>query len=107
MIRENNGAAQRVEPDAMAFPHRDVPYSIVPLAMWPAGFDPAPHVAWVDEVVAAVRPLTTGIYVNGAYQSDDRCLVYGDNYGRLVMLKNRYDPENLFHGNYNIAPTVG
>ena len=48
-----------------------------------------------------------GIYVNGSYQSDDRCLVYGDNYGRLVMLKNRYDPENLFHGNYNIAPTVG
>lgn len=107
MVREINGAARRVAPDAMAYPHRDLPYSIVPLAMWPPQADPAPHVAWVEEVVEAIRPITGGMYVNGSYPVDDPRLVFGDNYDRLVALKNRFDPENLFHGNYNIPPTVG
>lgn len=107
MIREMNGAAQRVAPDAMAFPHRAAPYSVVPLAMWPVGVERAPHIGWVDSVIEAIRPNTTGIYVNGSYPSDDPFLVYGRNFTRLVELKNRYDPENLFHGNYNIVPTIG
>jgi FAD/FMN-containing dehydrogenase len=31
---------------------------------------------------------------------------YRDNYERLVAIKNRYDPTNLFHVNQNIKPTV-
>jgi hypothetical protein len=30
---------------------------------------------------------------------------YGENYGRLVTLKNRCDPTNLFRLNQNIEPT--
>jgi FAD/FMN-containing dehydrogenase len=107
VIRGINGKAARVAPDATAFPHRRHPYSILPLAMWPPDADATPFVTWVEEVVAALRPITTGIYVNGSVQSDDPHLVYGSNYERLVALKNRYDPENLFHGNYNIVPTIG
>ncbi len=32
---------------------------------------------------------------------------YGSSYERLVELKNRYDPGNLFRMNQNIRPTVG
>jgi FAD/FMN-containing dehydrogenase len=31
---------------------------------------------------------------------------YGVNYDRLVQLKNRYDPTNLFQVNQNVAPTA-
>jgi hypothetical protein len=31
---------------------------------------------------------------------------YGANYGRLVALRNRYDPTNFFRLNQNIKPTV-
>jgi FAD/FMN-containing dehydrogenase len=30
---------------------------------------------------------------------------YGPNYDRLVALKNKYDPTNLFRMNHNIKPT--
>jgi len=29
---------------------------------------------------------------------------YGENYQRLLELKRRYDPENVFHHNHNIDP---
>ena len=31
---------------------------------------------------------------------------YGENYERLVALKNKYDPTNFFRLNQNIKPTV-
>lgn len=107
VVKQINGAATRVAGDATAFPHRAVPYSVLPLAAWPGGFDPQPHLDWVDAVLATLQPDIAGMYVNGSHPSDDPRLVYGDNYDRLVRVKNRYDPENLFHGNYNIVPTIG
>jgi FAD/FMN-containing dehydrogenase len=54
---------------------------------------------------------TGGVYVNdvGSEADDGATLIrsaYGVNYQRLVTLKNKYDPQNLFRHNQNIKPTV-
>ena len=106
IVKQLNGAARRVSPTSMAFPHRNLPYSIVPIAHWAPDTDGAAHAAWVQEVVDAVHPLVGGFYVNGALENPAQ-LAFGVNYDRLVELKNRYDPTNMFHGNINIEPTIG
>jgi hypothetical protein len=65
-------------------------------------------ICWVRGCHAALAGHATGgMYLNfiperqGAERS-----AYGANYERLVSLKNRYDPTNLFHMNHNIRPTV-
>ncbi len=47
-----------------------------------------------------------GVYVNLlAEDEQDRIkAAYGSNYDRLVELKQKWDPTNLFRGNQNIPP---
>ncbi len=58
----------------------------------------------------ALRPMTLddGVYVNGMTDFDAlRPLqaAYGpEKYARLVDIKTKYDPHNVFHHNANIAP---
>jgi FAD/FMN-containing dehydrogenase len=49
---------------------------------------------------------TGGVYVNllGSDEADRVPAAYGVNYERLVRLKAKYDPENLFRVNHNIPP---
>ena len=55
-----------------------------------------------------MEPLTHGFYVNSRSEDDLKAFRenYGDNYPRLVKLKNRYDPTNLFRLNANVVPTA-
>jgi hypothetical protein len=56
----------------------------------------------------AMRPfMVPGAYVNyPEAEADPRsCAAYGDNYDRLVTLKNKYDPDNLFRIKPNIRPS--
>ncbi len=103
IIKQLNGVAGRIAPEATAFPHRDLPYSVIPLAMWPPHVDGSPLVAWVEEVEQALAPITGGVYASGAngHPSD---LIYGINYGRLSRIKAAYDPDNLFRSNENVRP---
>ena len=65
--------------------------------------------AWVRDTFAALEPYTAPkVYVN--YLADDDnarvAAAYGPNLARLAELKQRYDPDNLFHLNHNIAPAT-
>lgn len=104
ILKQLNGAASRANPDSTAFPHRHLPYSILALAQW---MDPSQAVsmsAWVQDVIDAFRPVTGGIYVNGAADESMES-IYGASYERLVKVKNAYDPTNFFASNINIVPS--
>jgi Berberine and berberine like len=66
--------------------------------------------AWAREFLAALEPHRAGVYVNFLDSDDDTSRVreaYGDaNYRRLVEVKAKYDPENMFRNNKNIQPTT-
>ncbi len=104
LIDHVHGAARRVAPTATAFPHRDAPHGLVMLAGWENPADDADNVEWTRELAASTRPWATGgVYVNEAWDEKPRA-AFGVNYDRLVQIKGRYDPINLFCHNTNIAP---
>ena len=62
---------------------------------------------WARQFFTAAAPFASGgAYVNFMTEEEDSrvAAAYGSNYSRLVALKRRYDPQNVFHMNQNIAP---
>jgi FAD/FMN-containing dehydrogenase len=103
------GAIGRVASDATAFAHRHVNHDTLMIMNWPVDIDSAPHVRWLKEYWATVEPHTHGFYTNDASSDISQQKLYrnyGGNYDRLLALKNKYDPTNLFRLNANIVPTV-
>jgi FAD/FMN-containing dehydrogenase len=107
-FQQAGGAISRVAAAATAFPHRDIHATAVLNAVWPSTADPAPHVKWLRQFWAQIVPHTYGFYTNDAIEESQRQLDenYLGNYPRLVKVKNRYDPTNLFRLNANVRPTV-
>lgn len=105
------GAMQRVDNGATAFMGREASFLFSVDSVWD---DPAQNdevVAWSRAYLAEMEAHSPGgLYVNFAGLGEEgEALVraaYGANYERLVALKNKYDPTNLFHLNQNIKPTV-
>ncbi len=102
------GEIGRTASDATAFAHRHVKHDTLMLMDWPVDVDSTPHVKWLKEYWATVEPHTRGAYANdiGDVPQDAVHRNYGGNYDRLLGLKNKYDPNNLFRLNANIVPTV-
>jgi FAD/FMN-containing dehydrogenase len=102
-----NGACSRVSSDATAFAYRDATFATVIAGMWPDPADNEANIQWVRDYYDATAPLSEeGGYVN-FMSGDDQERVranYGDNYDRLVDVKRKYDPDNVFHLNQNIRP---
>jgi FAD/FMN-containing dehydrogenase len=102
------GAASRVGPGDTAFPHRRAMYDLVIIALWADAAEDDRHIQWARETAAAMEPYASGgVYVNllGVEGADRVRAAYGENYDRLVALKNQYDPTNFFRLNQNIVPT--
>jgi FAD/FMN-containing dehydrogenase len=106
LIDHAHGAAHRVAPAATAFPHRDTPHSLVLLSIWDDPADDEPNIAWTRELAAAARPYSTGgAYVNEPLDEKPRA-AFGPNLERLAEIKQRYDPDNVFRSNLNVAPAA-
>ena len=103
-------AANRVAPNATAFWNRHARYDMVLASFWKVPGEGAErNTEWTRAAWAKLEPYTEGYYVNlGESQQDVHAhrvqTAYGDNYARLVALKKRYDPANLFRLNANIKP---
>ena len=102
-----DGACQRVAADATAFAHRGARFATGLGPSWPSPRDDAANIEWGRRYYEALRPHSDdGGYVNFMSADDQHRVTanYGSNYERLVAVKRRYDPDNLFRLNQNITP---
>jgi len=108
LLMHLGGAAARVEPTATAAAHRRAPYILNIAAAWePSASGERPR-AWARGLWEAMQPhAADSSYVNFLTEDEGRERVqaaYGVNYQRLVEIKRRWDPDNLFRSNQNIRP---
>jgi FAD/FMN-containing dehydrogenase len=78
-----------------------------PIAMWEDPAEDERQIAFVREFSEAMSQFATGAsYLNFTPEADKVRAAYGEEkWGRLVALKDKYDPDNLFQHNQNIAPS--
>jgi FAD/FMN-containing dehydrogenase len=111
LLEPMGGAITRTSPDETALGGRDNSWCYHAMSLWmdPSAEAAAAHVTWAQDLAADLAPHTTpGVYLN--YTSDEgeervRSTYGPQRYARLVALKDRYDPTNLFHLNQNIRPS--
>ena len=100
------GAVNQVPSDATAYPHRDAEYVMNVHARWEDPRDDDACMSWARSYFSDTEKYATGgVYVN--FVPDGEAPIdaaYGANYDRLVELKRKYDPTNLFRFNQNIVP---
>ena len=106
-LRVLGGAMARVPVEATAFAHRQRPMMAGVGCVYEDAADRPEHDAWADRFAAALRQGDPGVYVN--FLSDEgpervREAYPGPTWDRLVQVKRRYDPGNLFRRNQNIPP---
>jgi FAD/FMN-containing dehydrogenase len=107
IVFRHGGAVSRVPDAETAFSNREHPYLLHPLAAWLDPADDERHIGWLRALVRAMAPYKTGgVYLNFSPDRDQRPIDgYGrEKYLRLVGLKQRYDPSNVFRFNHNIQP---
>jgi FAD/FMN-containing dehydrogenase len=102
------GQVARVKGDATAYWNRAAQYEFIVIGAWTDHSQDERNVAAMRDVWKVFEPFTQGYYVNTEPSASESRLkaTYGDNYARLVQLKDRYDPRNLFRLNANIRPTA-
>jgi hypothetical protein len=112
-VHHMGGAFGRVPEDATAFPNRSARFWLNIYGFWPDPDDDAARIAWVKGFSDALRPYAmAGQYVNFLGHDDADAeqkarAAYGSaKFDRLVAIKRRYDPVNVFRINHNIPPTA-
>jgi FAD/FMN-containing dehydrogenase len=104
-VQHLGGAVGRVHPDETAVATRDAPYITNFMGNWKGASETPHHVAWVREAWERLRPHSKDcVYLNylGREERDNERLMrsaFGRNYDRLVEIKEKYDPTNLFRVN--------
>jgi len=101
------GAAARIGADETAFGDRSAPFILNLLGNWQNTEDDPPNISWVRNLFARLRPaMVPGAYVNfmSGDEADRVPEAYRNRWERLVAVKMRYDPNNLFRMNQNIPP---
>jgi len=102
------GAIARVANDATAYSHREPNFLINVHGRWDAAANDDRCVGWARDLFTALAPFSTGaVYVNflTAEEGDRVKMAYGANLAKLVGIKKKYDPANLFRMNINIRPS--
>jgi FAD/FMN-containing dehydrogenase len=105
MVSPLGGAVARVGEEETAFGHRQAPADWAVDSVWRHPGDAEPHIAWADELAAAMRSHSAGAYVNELVGDDSARVAYTPAaWQRLGSIKAAYDPDNVFHLNRNVRP---
>jgi FAD/FMN-containing dehydrogenase len=108
-LRVLGGAMARVPADATAFAHRDRRILANVAAMYQRPEERPEHAAWVADLAAQLGPDDAGAYA-GFLGDEGEARVHaaypGSTWDRLVAVKDRYDPDNVFRLNQNIPPAA-
>lgn len=107
-IPHMEGAPARIDPASTAFSHRNTPFLLNIHTRWQAASGDKKAVAWAREFHEATKPFSQGVYVN--FLSNEghervREAYTTEVWNKLVEVKNKWDPGNIFRMNQNIAPT--
>jgi FAD/FMN-containing dehydrogenase len=106
------GAINRVGATETAYAERSAPWMSSIDGNWENPADNAENIAWVRESFSQIAPYSTGTtYTNFTGQADESAsalasTAYGPNMDRLRLIKAKYDPDNFFRLNANIAPAA-
>ena len=104
-FQHSGGAIGRVPSDATAFSHRKSVANLMCFLNWDLAIDGTPHVNYLKNYWAGLEPFTDGYYTNEV-SNEPQAEVnsnYQGNFRRLLEVKQKYDPDNLFRLNANIA----
>ena len=109
-FQQGGGVIGEVGNRATAFSQRNSVANLLHAVDWAVDGDGDPHVSWIKSNWTSLEPHTQGFYVNDGDPDDYVAETfvnrsYGENYSRLVEIKNRYDPRNLFRLNANVLPS--
>jgi FAD/FMN-containing dehydrogenase len=111
LLEHYHGEVTRIGATETAVAHRETGYNMLIPTVW---LDPAEtdaNIAWTRETVEALTPYFAGrrwLNYLGDDDGDDAVrAAFGRNYDRLLDVKRRYDPENVFHLNHNLDPSGG
>jgi FAD/FMN-containing dehydrogenase len=108
VVRHLGGAMGRVGADATAYGDRSALYNLSIDSMWSSPEDDQRNISWSRATWDDLRRFSSGVYLNfPGFQEEGGSLVkaqFGENYQRLLEVKRRYDPNNLFRLNQNINP---
>jgi FAD/FMN-containing dehydrogenase len=102
----SGGLIAQVPSEATAFAQRDVHSNLLCNVAWRMGDDGTEHTNWIKKYWAGIEKYTYGFYVNDAGDASATAVKanYRSNHDRLVAVKNKYDPKNLFRLNANVKP---
>jgi FAD/FMN-containing dehydrogenase len=109
-VMQLGGAVSRVGEEETPSSLRRRQYAVNIMSAWPNPADSDQNIQWTREFSAAIEPFATGgafVSFLGEEGQDGVRAAYGPStYERLVRLKNKYDPTNMFQMNQNIPPSV-
>jgi len=107
-MQQCGGAVSRVPIKSTAFAHRTAQQNLILSVTWPIELQAKPHIEYTRKFWSTLEPSTLGFYTNEVTNESQSILNanYGENYPRLLSVKKKYDPGNLFRLNANIDPSA-